>query len=139
MMPPPRFRKGQGLPHIAGIALSQRIIPAFDMRGHPRLFADALMRVDRKDGSIGSPEVAETLAATIRLRQFMPQMPTRLFAPIPDGIRHNVPGAPTFDRPQPCFVDAAADKGTEFIGFEDIIRCRWQDRRAKRRQRTDFF
>ena len=138
-MPAITFRKRQGLAHISTDALPERIVPPFDMRGFAGLFADTTMRLRRKHGGIGFPEVAETDASAICGGNPPPSSATGAFAPVADDKGDDVSSSPTLHHPQPSFPGAFSDKRPDFIDFRAIIRLRRRQRILQVRQRVDFF
>ena len=76
-MPALSCRKGQGLAHRPTDPLPKRIIPPFNMRRFPCLFADAPMRFTGKHVRVGVPEIAETHASSVRNGNPTPQPSTR--------------------------------------------------------------
>jgi hypothetical protein len=138
-MPPCRLGKRQRFPDVTGIPLTQRVVPAFHMGGFSGLFADAAVRFDREHGDIRLPEIADTDAGPIGLRNPLPQPTTGAFAVIANDKRNNLSRATTQHRPQPAFPRPLADKRPDFIDFQVVIGVGWLQRRAQGRQGLEFF
>ena len=111
--------KGQCHAHKTGQSLAQRIIPALDMGGFSGLFAHRNVLFLGNHCRVGGPEVREAMLLAIPLWNGFPQPLTRLFAPIPNRIRHYLPALSTEGNPHPRVVGFFEHKRPEFIQFQD--------------------
>ena len=114
-MPPILFRKRQRLPNIARQALAERVVPTLHVRCFPGLFANALVRIRRKDGGIGLPKIAETPAAPIFQRKTLPEATAGTLAVIANDEGDHLTSPTTQDRPQPPLPRPLADKRPDFV------------------------
>jgi hypothetical protein len=139
----PRFGKGQGAANKAGEALSQGIVPAFDMRRFTCFLSDGGVLILWDHGLIGCPEIREAVARAIRGWNGLPQPTTGRLASIPDRIPHHLPRPAAQRNPDPTLVGFFQNKGPAFIQFQDrrswICFIRRQHRLAQGRQVGDFF
>ena len=125
IMPTISFRKRQGLANVPRHALTQRIIPPLHGRRFSRLFPDAAMGFDRKDGGIRLPEIADTETSSIRPRNPMPEAATGPFAVVADDEGHDLTRPTAQDGPQPPLPGACADKRPHVIDVQAVIGLRW--------------
>ena len=116
-----RFWKGQCFPNEACTRLSQSVIPTFHVVCLPTAFANALMRLFRKDELISFPEIAVALANPIGWWNLFPKFTASCFATISDDKRHDLACPTTHDCPNPAFVPSFVDKWPHFIGFQYIF------------------
>ena len=103
----------------AGQALTQRVVPTLNMGGFSRLFAHGGMLLLGDDSSIHSQKVRKAMALAIRLRNRLPQPLARLFAPIPNSIRHHLSCLAAQSYPNPGVVRFFEHKRPEFVQFQD--------------------
>ena len=121
-MPALSCRKGQGLAHRPTDPLPKRIIPPFNMRRFPCLFADAPMRFTGKHVRVGVPEIAETHASSVRSGNPTPQPSTRAGAPVANREGDDVACPAAQDHPEPPFPCPRSHKRPDFIQLQHIIR-----------------
>jgi hypothetical protein len=98
------------------------------MIGLPFAFSNTLMSVGWEDQWIGFPQVAETLATSVRWRDALPKHAASLLAAISNGIGNNLAGATTQDCPNPAFSPVCKHKGPHFVDFENIFSLCRQER-----------
>ena len=94
-MPAISFGKRQRFADISANALPEGVVPAFDMRRFPRLFADAPMRFTGKNVRVGVPEIAETDTPPVRRGNPTPQPSTRAGAPVTNHEGDDLAGPAT--------------------------------------------
>jgi len=78
-------------------------------------FTDTAVRLLRKDGAIGLPEIAEAVTTSISLRDLFPELATGLLAAIPDHKRHDLTSPTAQGCPEPPLIRAFGDEGPQFI------------------------
>jgi len=100
------FRKGQGFADEAAQTLAQGVIPAFDVIGQARLFANGVMIRGNatKDSRIGRPKVAEGATMAVSGRNPVPELPTTGLTAVATPVRNHLTGTPTQRYPQPALV-----------------------------------
>ena len=121
-MPTIPFGKRQRFANISPDTLPERVVPAFDMRRFPRLFADAPMRFTGKHLRVGVPEIAETHASSVRRGNPTPQPSTRAGAPVANREGDDVACPAAQDHPEPPFPCPRSHKRPDFIQLQHIIR-----------------
>lgn len=138
-MPAIPFGKRQRFADISANALPQGVVPAFDMRRFPRLFADAPMRFIGKHLRVGVPEIAETHAPSVRRRNPTPQPSTRAGAPVTNHEGDDLACPAAQDHPEPPFPCPLPHKRPDVIEFQHIIWENGPQRLLQGRQALDFF
>ena len=138
-MPTIPFGKRQRLANISPDTLPERVVPAFDMRRFPRLFADAPMRFTGKHLRVGVPEIAETHASSVRRGNPTPQPSTRAGAPVANHEGDDLARPAAQDHPEPPFPGPLPHKRPNVIEFQHILWGRRCQRRLQRWQGPDFF
>ncbi len=138
-MPTIPFGKRQRFADISANALPQGVVPAFDMRRFPRLFADAPMRFIGKHVRVGVPEIAKTDAPSVRSGNPVPQPSTGAGTSVTNHEGDNLAGPATQDHPEPPFPCPFPYKRPDFIEFQHILWGRRGQRRLQRWQGLDFF
>jgi len=94
-----RFREGQGFAYKTGQALPQSVAPPFHMIGFTCLLPNGQMAFFGQDVLPGFPNIGIRQTLPIFPRHPVPEPPTGLVASGTKGKGHNLPGAPTHDRP----------------------------------------
>jgi len=72
--------------------------------GLPAPFANARMRLFRKDELISFPEIAVALASLIGMRNLFPKFTAGGLAAVTDDKGHDLAGPTAHERPDPAFV-----------------------------------
>lgn len=105
-----RFGKGQDLSNKARQPLPQGLVPAFDVRCLPGVFAARRALLIRNDLLISFPEIRITVRGLVTRRDRRPQLLTGLCTPVADDEGHDLASRPTQRNPAPALVGAAADE-----------------------------
>src|SRR5438128_2001924 len=99
-----RLGKGERHAHKTSQTLAQRVIPALHMGRFSSLFAYCRMLFLRDNCLVRRPEIREAVTSMISLWNGLPQLLTRLFAPIPHGIGDYLPALSAESNPNPGVV-----------------------------------
>src|SRR5215211_4141141 len=134
-----QFGKCQRLTSEASQVLTQGVVPALLMCRLPRVFAHLLVSIDRKHGSISTPEVPEGATATVIRRNGVPQALTGGFTVIAHYPGDNLACAPTQDCPHPAFVPSSRHERPQFIDFQHIFGLSRQQAFPQGRQLSDML
>jgi len=110
-----------------------------NMAGLPVTLTRSLVLVRRKNIRICLPEVGEQKAMFVPLGDALPQQGTCLFAPVSDGIGHNLSGSSALSQPDPAFVFTALHKRPEFIKFQHVTLLDLEQRLSQHWEPLDFF
>jgi hypothetical protein len=113
------------------------------MGGFSRLFAHSEVLFLGNHRLVGRPEIREAVPLLISLWNNLPQSLARLFAPIPNRIRHHLPALSAEGNPHPGVVGFFEHKRPQFIQFKGrgrgIFGIRAQQRCTQRRKLSYFF
>jgi hypothetical protein len=109
----------------------------------PVSFPTAVCCSSPDDRSIHFQKVGEAVALPIPLWNGLPQLPTRLFAPISHGIGDYLPRPAAESNPNPGVVRFFEDKRPEFVQFQGcgcgILWVRGEQSGPQRRKLRYFF
>ncbi len=114
-----RFGKGESFSHESSQTLAQGAVETFHMIG--ARFGVALRElVGGNDIRIRLPDVSKTMRLFVGVGNGFPHEKTGLLAPIANGKRHHLPGAPTQGQPNPAFVLASFHEAPNLVQLQFI-------------------
>lgn len=99
-----RFREGQRFSNEARQPLAQGIIPAFDVRGLPRIFATRRMLLSRDDLLVSFPEIAVAVSAAIGHGNPLPKLAAGVRAAVTNKVSDDLPCRTAQRNPNPAFI-----------------------------------
>ena len=102
----------------AGQALTQRVVPTLDMGGFSRSLPTAVCCSSGMTAAYTLKKSRLAMALAIRLRNCLPQPLARLFAPIPNSIRHHLSCLAAQSYPNPGVVRFFEHKRPQFVQFQ---------------------
>ena len=110
--------KGERHAHKTSETLAQRVIPPLHMGRFSGLFAYRHMLFLRDHFPGRRPEIREAVTSTISLWNGLPQLLTRLFAPIPNRVGDHLPRLAAESNPNPGVVGFFEHKRPQFVQLQ---------------------
>ena len=138
-MHPLALGKRQGFAHKATQALTQRVVPTFDVAGFAFAFVAQAVSSPWKNLGVGQPEVAARGPAAVVGRDALAQHKGTFGGAVAHEVRHDLVGLAAKGDPELASVGFGADETPEFVQFRHIALLRRQKRLAQGRADFGFF
>ena len=113
-----RLGKRQRLAHKTGKALAQRVIPPLHMSRFPCFLSDGGVLLLWDHCPVCCPKVREAMSLAVVVWNGLPQALTRLFASVPNRIRHHLTRLAAQGNPNPRLVRFFEHKRPQLIEFQ---------------------
>ena len=133
------FGEGEGFSHETAQALTERVVPAFDMIGLTALFTHGGMSILGEQLWVGGPEIAEGPTLLVGWWDPPPEAKTAFFAPTPHDPGHPLSSPAAESDPDPLLVGFTKHEGTQLIQFHHVIAPGFQQALAEWREIAGFF
>ena len=120
-------------------ALTQRVVPSFDMASLARAFAGAAVGAPGEYFVVGQPIVAAGRPAAVRGRDALTQSAGTFCRAVPDETGHDLAGLSAEGDPHPAGVRLRASETPKLIEFEHVARLGRQSVSLRGGRASAFF